>query len=119
MNKLTLLLKKGVYLCKYMDRWSNYYETSLSNKENFYSNLNLEDISKTGFEHAENVCSTFEMHSGDYNNFRVQSNHGVLEGSPHKICAHSAQGFFYTFVRHNYCIQSSAHGFLKKIIRNG
>ena len=77
-----------------MDRWSNFYETSLSNKENFYSNLNLEDISKTGFEHAENVWSTFEMHSGDYNNLHVQSNHGVLEGSPHKICAHSAEGFF-------------------------
>ena len=40
LNKFILLLRKGVYPYEYMDRWERFNETSLSNKKEFYSNLN-------------------------------------------------------------------------------
>ena len=44
-NKFVLLLRKGVYPYEYMDTWERFSEISLPSKENFYSNLNMEDIS--------------------------------------------------------------------------
>ena len=38
------MLRKGVYPYKYMDNWERFNETSLPNKESFYSNLNMENI---------------------------------------------------------------------------
>ena len=43
-NKFMLLLKKGVYHYEYMDSWERFDETSLPNKEYFYSELILEHI---------------------------------------------------------------------------
>ena len=41
LNKFILLLRKGVYPYEYMDNWERFNETSLPNKESFYSNLNM------------------------------------------------------------------------------
>ena len=43
-NKFILLLRKGVYPYEYMDDWEKFNETTLPEKEEFYSNLNMEDI---------------------------------------------------------------------------
>ena len=43
-NQLILLLKKCVYTDEYMDEWEKFNEISLPEKEEFYSNLNMEDI---------------------------------------------------------------------------
>ena len=43
-NKFILLLRKGVYPYEYMDDWEKFNETSLREKEEFYSNLKMEDI---------------------------------------------------------------------------
>ena len=43
-NKLILLLQKGVYPYEYMDDWEKFNETILPGKEEFYSNLNTEEI---------------------------------------------------------------------------
>ena len=43
-NKYILLLRKGVYPYEYMDDWKKFNETSLPEKEEFYSNLKMEDI---------------------------------------------------------------------------
>ena len=43
-NKFILLLKKCVYPYEYMDSWKRFNETSLPNKEFFYSELCLKDI---------------------------------------------------------------------------
>ena len=43
-NKFVLLLRKGVYPYEYMNSWERFNETSLPNKEDFYSCLNMEDI---------------------------------------------------------------------------
>ena len=44
LNKIVLFLRKGVYPYEYMDCWERFDETSLPDKEDFYSELNLEDI---------------------------------------------------------------------------
>ena len=41
LNIFILLLRKGVYPYEYMDSWERFNETSLPNKEDFYSNLNI------------------------------------------------------------------------------
>ena len=43
-NKIIFLLGKGVYPYKYMDKWEKFNKTSLAEKEEFYSQLNMEDI---------------------------------------------------------------------------
>ena len=43
-NKFILLLRKGVYPYEYIDSWERFDETSLPDKEAFYSSLNMEDI---------------------------------------------------------------------------
>ena len=45
-NETILLLRKGVYPFEYMDDWEKFNDTLLPKKEDFYSNLNLEDITK-------------------------------------------------------------------------
>ena len=49
----------GVY--SYMDEWETFNETSLPKKEEFYSNLNMEDITDTSYMHAKKVCKYFEI----------------------------------------------------------
>ena len=43
-NKFILLLRKGGYLYEHMDDWEKCNEATLPEKEEFYSNLNLEDV---------------------------------------------------------------------------
>ena len=56
-----LLLKKGVYLYEHMDDWENVNETSLLWKEEFYSNLNMEDITDSDYMQAKRICKDFEI----------------------------------------------------------
>ena len=74
LNKFVLLLRKGVYPYKYMDSWERFNETSLPNKEHFYRNLNMEDISDIDYRHANNVFKGFKLENlGDYHDLYVQS----------------------------------------------
>ena len=41
LNKFILLLRKSVYPYEYMDSWQRFNETSLPDKEVFYSSLNM------------------------------------------------------------------------------
>ena len=52
-NKFILLLRKGVYPYEYTDSWERFNETSLPNKEAFYSALNMEDITDVDYRHAK------------------------------------------------------------------
>ena len=54
-NKFVMLLRKGVYPYEYMDSWEKFDETSLPPKKDFYSELILEDISNSYYEHAKKV----------------------------------------------------------------
>ena len=54
-NKLILFSRKGVYPYEYMDSCERFNETSLPDKEVFYSSLNMEDITDVGHRHAKRV----------------------------------------------------------------
>ena len=43
-NKFVLLLWKGIYRYEYMDDWEKYNETSLPEKDDIYSDVNVKDI---------------------------------------------------------------------------
>ena len=73
-NKFILLLRKGVYPYEYMDTWEKFNEISLPRKEDFYSNLNMEDISDIDYRHANNVFKRFKLKNlGDYHDLYVKS----------------------------------------------
>ena len=72
-NKLVLLLRKGVYPYEYMDSWERFNETLLR-KEDYYSNLNMENIDDIDYRHGNNVFKIFRLDNlGDYHDRYVQS----------------------------------------------
>ena len=74
LNKFVLLLRKGVYPYEYMDNWERFNETSLRNKESFYSNLNMENIEDIDYRHGNNVFKRFKLKNlGEYHDLYVQS----------------------------------------------
>ena len=74
LNKLVLLLRKGVYPYEYMDNWERFNETSLPNKESFYSTLNMENIDDIDYRHGNNVFKRFKPNNlGEYHDLYVQS----------------------------------------------
>ena len=44
-----------------MDSWERFSETSLPDKEAFYSELNLENITDEDYVHAQKVWKEFKM----------------------------------------------------------
>ena len=48
-SKFILLLQITVYLYGYKDDWEKFNETSLPEKEDFYSHLNMEDITDADY----------------------------------------------------------------------
>ena len=44
-----------------MNDWKKFNETTLPEKEEFYSNLNMEDITDADYMHAKRVCKDFEI----------------------------------------------------------
>ena len=78
-NKFILLLRKGVYPYEYMDSWKRFNETSLPNKEDFYSSLNMEDITGIDYRHAKKVFKEFKMNNlSNYHDLYVRSNAFLL-----------------------------------------
>ena len=57
-----------------MDDSEKFNETSLPEKEDFYSHLNMEDITDADYAHAKGVCKDFEIKNlGKYHDLYVQS----------------------------------------------
>ena len=78
-NKFILLLRKGVYSCEYMDSWERFDETSLPDKEAFYSSVNMENITDVNYRHAKRVFKNFNKKNlGDYHDLYVQSDNLLL-----------------------------------------
>ena len=79
LNKLALLLRKGVYPYEYMDSWKRFKEESLPDKESFYSELNNEHITDEDYAHAQKVWDTFKIKNlGEYHDLYVQSDTTLL-----------------------------------------
>ena len=62
-----MLLRKGVYPYGYMDDWEKFNETTLPEKEQFHSNLNMEEIIDADYMHGKRVCKDLEIKNlGEY-----------------------------------------------------
>ena len=49
-------------------------ETTLPGKEEFYSNLNMEDITEADYIHAKRVCKEFEIKNvGEYHDLHLKT----------------------------------------------
>ena len=60
-----------------MDHWEKLNETSLSEKEDFYHHINMNDITDVDYAHAKKVCKDFQIkHLGEYHDlhFKVIEN---------------------------------------------
>ena len=74
-NKFILLLRRGVYPYEYMNDWEKFNETKLPEKEEFYSDLNMEDITDEDYMHGKRVCKDFEIRNlGEYHDFYLKRN---------------------------------------------
>ena len=69
-----MLLRKGVYPHEYMDEWEKINETALPEEEEFYSILNMVNITDADYMHAKRFCSDFKRKTfGENCNFYVKS----------------------------------------------
>ena len=60
-NKFILLLGKGIYTYDFMDEWESINKISLPEKEEFYSNLNMENITDSELQSCKKICNDFEI----------------------------------------------------------
>ena len=73
-EQFRLLLRKGVYPYEYMSSWDKFEETKLPPKEAFHSNLNMSDICKYDYEHAQKVLEGFKLKTlGEYNDLYLKT----------------------------------------------
>ena len=57
-----------------MDDWEKFNEGSLLKKEDFYSHLNMEDITDAHYAYAKRVCKDFEIKNlEEYHDLYVQN----------------------------------------------
>ena len=57
-----------------MDPWERFNETSLPDKETFYTSLNMEDITDADHRHAKRVFKSLDNKNlGGYHDLYVQS----------------------------------------------
>ena len=56
-----------------MDEWEKFNEISFPEEEDFYSHLNMEDITDADYTHAKKLYQDFEKKNlGEYHNLYVQ-----------------------------------------------
>ena len=66
-------MRIDVYNYEYIDDWEKFSETSLPEKENFYSHLNMQDITDEDYMHSKRVCEDFKIKNlGEYCDLYVQ-----------------------------------------------
>ena len=57
-----------------MDDCERFNEISLPEKEDFYSHLNMEDITDAHYAHTKRICKDFEIKNlGEYHDLYIQS----------------------------------------------
>ena len=71
---MAISLSKSVYPYEYMDECEKCNQTLLPRKEDCYSNLNMEDIKDSDYNHAKRVCKDFEIKNlGEYHDMYCKS----------------------------------------------
>ena len=72
LDKFVLLLRKDVYPYEYIDSWERFNETSLPDKEAFYSKLNEEGISNIDYANGQKVWKVFKIKNlGEYHDLCI------------------------------------------------
>ena len=67
-----MLLRKGIYPYEY--DWEKFNETALPEKDEFYSNLNMEEITDADYMHGKRICKDFEIKNlGGYHDLYLKS----------------------------------------------
>ena len=78
-NKFILLMRKGDCRYEYMDGWERFNKASLPEKEAFYIELNLEDITHEDYIHAQKVFEESKFKNlGEYHDLYLRSDVLVL-----------------------------------------
>ena len=54
-------MQKNFYPYECMDDWEKFNETTLPEKGDFYSHLNMEVITDADYAHAKRFCKDFEI----------------------------------------------------------
>ena len=73
------LLRKGVYPYRFLDNWEKFNETpkknsKIPNKGEFSSNLHMENITDSDYNHANRICKDFEIRNlGEYLDLYLKS----------------------------------------------
>ena len=71
--EFVMSIRKGVFLYEYTDSWEKFNEPALPPKQDFYSNLNLENISDEDYVHAKKVWDVFKIKNlGEYHDLHVK-----------------------------------------------
>ena len=52
---------KVIYPYGYLDDWEKFNETSLPEKENFYSHLNMDNITDVSYVHANEIVKILKQ----------------------------------------------------------
>ena len=74
LNTFLLLLRKDVYPYEHKDSWQRFDETSFPDKEAFYSNLNMEDITDVDYRLGKTIFEyLINKNLDDYHDLYVQS----------------------------------------------
>ena len=69
-----MLLRKVVYPHQYTDDWETFNQTTLPEKQEFYSNLNMKEITGADHIHGKRVRKDFELKGlGKYHDLYLKS----------------------------------------------
>ena len=73
-HEVELMKRKGVYPYDYMDSFDKFNDKNLPSKEKLFCMLSDEHITDKDYEHAQNVCNTFNLESmGQYHDLYLKS----------------------------------------------
>ena len=68
------MLRKVIDPYEYIDDWRKFNETALPEKQEFYSNLNIEEITDTDYMYINIACKDYEIkHLSEYRDLYIKS----------------------------------------------
>ena len=68
------MLRKVIDPYEYIDDWRKFNETALPEKQEFYSNLNIEEITDTDYMYVNIACKDYEIKNlSEYRDLYIKS----------------------------------------------
>ena len=68
------MLKKSFYPYEYMDEWKKFNKTSLPQKYVFYTNLHMESLTDSDYNHTKRLYNHFKTKNLGKRDFLLTSN---------------------------------------------